>query len=65
VAALGALSQESHPLLHSLVFGEAVVNDATAIVLVRAVQHVRGHAALSGATLAAMLANFARLFALR
>lgn len=38
VAALSSLNQDSHPQLHALVFGEAVVNDATSIVLLRAVQ---------------------------
>lgn len=41
VAALQALDQDSQPLLFSLVFGEGVVNDATAVVLLRAVQKIR------------------------
>lgn len=32
------LSQDETPLLYSLVFGEGVVNDATSVVLFRAVQ---------------------------
>ncbi len=32
------LSQDDTPLLYSLVFGEGVVNDATSVVLFRAVQ---------------------------
>ena len=32
------LSQDESPLLYSLVFGEGVVNDATSVVLFRAVQ---------------------------
>jgi NhaP-type Na+/H+ or K+/H+ antiporter len=35
------LEQESSPMLYSLVFGEGVVNDATSIVLLRAVQKIR------------------------
>ena len=32
--------QDRQPLLYSLVFGEGVVNDATSIVLLRAVVHL-------------------------
>lgn len=32
------LNQDDSPLLYSLVFGEGVVNDATSVVLFRAVQ---------------------------
>lgn len=32
------LSQDESPLLYSLVFGEGVVNDATSVVLFRAIQ---------------------------
>jgi NhaP-type Na+/H+ or K+/H+ antiporter len=35
---LQVLSQDDTPLLYSLVFGEGVVNDATSVVLFRAVQ---------------------------
>lgn len=35
------LDQESSPVLFSLIFGEGVVNDATSIVLLRAVQRIR------------------------
>ncbi|XP_042518558.1 sodium/hydrogen exchanger 1-like [Macadamia integrifolia] len=38
VCTLQVLSQDKTPLLHSLVFGEGVVNDATSIVLFNAVQ---------------------------
>ena len=41
VAAMGVLDAEAHGMLHSLVFGEGVVNDATSIVLLRAVQGIR------------------------
>lgn len=41
VAALQVLDPEAQPLLFSLVFGEGVVNDATAVVLLRAVQKIR------------------------
>lgn len=40
VAALQVLDPEAQPLLFSLVFGEGVVNDATAVVLLRAVQKI-------------------------
>eukprot|EP00890_Picochlorum_soloecismus_P003899 jgi/Picsp_1/450/NSC_00448-R1_sodium hydrogen len=61
VAALQALSSEVHPQLHSLVFGEAVVNDATAIVLLRAIQKIHSQSQLSGSTLFLVLINFFRL----
>jgi hypothetical protein len=35
------LLQDAAPVLYSLVFGEGVVNDATSIVLLRAVQKIR------------------------
>uniref|UniRef100_A0A2P2KLD8 Sodium/hydrogen exchanger n=1 Tax=Rhizophora mucronata TaxID=61149 RepID=A0A2P2KLD8_RHIMU len=38
VCTLQILSQEETPLLYSLVFGEGVVNDATAVVLFNAIQ---------------------------
>ena len=38
VAVLQVLKQERSPLLYSLVFGEGVINDATAVALLRAVQ---------------------------
>ncbi|KAG0582840.1 hypothetical protein M758_3G092200 [Ceratodon purpureus] len=38
VCVLQVLSQDESPLLYSLVFGEGVVNDATSVVLFRAVQ---------------------------
>lgn len=37
VASLSVLDGERHPLLYSLLFGEGVVNDATAIVLLGSV----------------------------
>jgi hypothetical protein len=37
--ALQVLNQDDTPLLYSLVFGEGVVNDATSVVLFRAVQN--------------------------
>lgn len=33
--------QDTAPVLYSLIFGEGVVNDATSIVLLRAVQKIR------------------------
>ncbi len=38
VAVLQVLKQDRNPLLYSLVFGEGVINDATAVALLRAVQ---------------------------
>ena len=38
MAVLQVIRQDSHPLLYSLVFGEGVMNDATSIALLRAVQ---------------------------
>lgn len=38
VAVLQVLQQERMPLLYSLVFGEGVINDATSVALLRAVQ---------------------------
>eukprot|EP00246_Nothoceros_aenigmaticus_P008932 TRINITY_DN241_c1_g1_i2.p1 TRINITY_DN241_c1_g1~~TRINITY_DN241_c1_g1_i2.p1 ORF type:complete len:317 (-),score=29.29 TRINITY_DN241_c1_g1_i2:33-983(-) len=38
VCTLQVLSQDETPLLYSLVFGEGVVNDATSVVLFRAIQ---------------------------
>ena len=38
VAVLQVLKQDRSPLLYSLVFGEGVINDATAVALLRAVQ---------------------------
>lgn len=34
------LNQDETPLLYSLVFGEGVVNDATSVVLYRAVENI-------------------------
>ena len=65
MAALGAIDRGAHPQLHALVFGEAVVNDAVSIVLVRAVQRLRGESGLTAAALAAVLASFTRLCLLR
>ena len=49
VAVLQVLKQDRSPLLYSLVFGEGVINDATAVALLRAVQvgsitHIEGPA---------------------
>lgn len=54
VAALQALNAAHQPQLQALVFGEGIVNDATAIVLLRAVQHVRSEAQLSGEALGSL-----------
>ena len=57
--------QEATPLLYSLVFGEGVVNDATSIVLLRAIQRIHGLPQLSGATLGEIVSNFSQLFIFR
>ncbi|GAB4816740.1 hypothetical protein N2152v2_003786 [Parachlorella kessleri] len=62
IATLQMLDQEATPLLYSLVFGEGVVNDATSIVLLRAIQRIHGLPQLSGATLGEIVANFSQLF---
>ncbi|CAI5537073.1 unnamed protein product [Closterium sp. Naga37s-1] len=65
VSVLQVLDQEEQPLVYSLVFGEGVVNDATSIVLFRAVQQLAlspaAHA-LSLATLLNVLSDFLYLF---
>eukprot|EP00198_Chlamydomonas_reinhardtii_P005782 XP_001695118.1 predicted protein [Chlamydomonas reinhardtii] len=43
VAVLGLLSPRSQPQLFSLVFGEGIVNDATSVVLLGALQRVARH----------------------
>ncbi len=42
VAVLQVLRPDRAPLLYSLVFGEGVINDATAVALLRAVQVTSG-----------------------
>lgn len=61
VSALQALNGGSSPQLHALVFGEAVVNDATAIVLLRAVQNIRTVAQLTLDELLSVLSSFFQL----
>ncbi|CAI5469958.1 unnamed protein product [Closterium sp. Yama58-4] len=65
VSVLQVLDQEEQPLVYSLVFGEGVVNDATSIVLFRAVQQLAlsptAHP-LSLATLLNVLSDFLYLF---
>lgn len=66
VASLQVLSKAREPLLHSLVFGEGVMNDATAIVLLRAVQQQLADGAaeaLSLQTALGLLSDFTYLFA--
>ena len=46
-------------------FGEGVVNDATSIVLLRAIQRIHGLPQLSGATLGEIVSNFSQLFIFR
>ncbi|KAG2439318.1 hypothetical protein HXX76_004677 [Chlamydomonas incerta] len=67
VASLSVLDGERHPLLYSLLFGEGVVNDATAIVLLGAVSNLNASdesEALGLAQLWALALQFLRLFAL-
>ncbi|KAL4426691.1 hypothetical protein ABPG77_004747 [Micractinium sp. CCAP 211/92] len=68
VAALQILDADQAPMLYSLVFGEGIVNDATSIVLLRAVQKIRqvGHRSsqLNADTLLLIIGNFAQLFVL-
>ncbi|KAJ8748355.1 hypothetical protein K2173_002992 [Erythroxylum novogranatense] len=61
VCALQILNQEETPLLYSIVFGEGVVNDATAVVLFNAIQrfdlsHITSSIAIQ------LLGNFLYLF---
>nr|XP_019711217.1 sodium/hydrogen exchanger 2 isoform X2 [Elaeis guineensis] len=61
VCTLQVLSQDETPLLYSLVFGEGVVNDATSIVLFKAIQNFDpGHA--DAVTVLKFVANFFYLF---
>lgn len=64
VAALQILDPEATPVLYSLVFGEGVVNDASAIVLLRAVEKISRSSQLNGDTLLLICGNFMRLFTL-
>jgi NhaP-type Na+/H+ or K+/H+ antiporter len=48
-----------------MVFGEGVVNDATSIVLLRAIQKVSGAPQLNVTTLGQLVANFSQLFVFR
>jgi solute carrier family 9 (sodium/hydrogen exchanger), member 8 len=61
VAALQAIDGSQFPQLHALVFGEAVVNDATAIVLLKAVQNIRTEAQLTWTALGYILKSFIQL----
>ncbi|EFJ20533.1 hypothetical protein SELMODRAFT_233139 [Selaginella moellendorffii] len=61
VATLQLLHQDETPLLYSLVFGEGVVNDATAVVLFRAVQRFE-EAGLDGKAALRMIYEFVYLF---
>ena len=55
------LNQDETPLLYSLVFGEGVVNDATSVVLFKAIQRFDlSHITSSNAI--QLLGNFSYLF---
>ncbi|MED6182283.1 monovalent cation:H+ antiporter, CPA1 (nhx1) [Stylosanthes scabra] len=57
VCTLQVLNQDETPLLYSLVFGEGVVNDATSVVLLKAIQNFDlSH--IDFATTSELLANF-------
>ncbi|KAL1372568.1 hypothetical protein HN51_002693 [Arachis hypogaea] len=61
VCTLQVLNQDETPLLYSLVFGEGVVNDATSVVLLKAIQNFDlSH--IDFATASELLANFLYLF---
>jgi len=61
VAALQAIDGAAFPQLHALVFGEAVVNDATAIVLLKALQNIQTQAQLTWTALGHILQSFIQL----
>ncbi|GJP51043.1 hypothetical protein CLOM_g10213 [Closterium sp. NIES-68] len=61
VCTLQVLDQGEQPLVYSLVFGEGVVNDATSIVLFRAVQKLQ-HDVLDLPALAGIASDFLYLF---
>lgn len=61
VCTLQVLHQDETPLLYSLVFGEGVVNDATSVVLFRAVQKF-DFSRLDGVTVIYIVADFLYLF---
>ncbi|KAK9828842.1 hypothetical protein WJX72_002378 [[Myrmecia] bisecta] len=62
VATLQVLNQDTHPMLFSLVFGEGVCNDATAIVLLGAVSKIQYADQLTIASVGNILVNFSYLF---
>ncbi|KAG1365182.1 Sodium/hydrogen exchanger 2 [Cocos nucifera] len=61
VCTLQVLSQDETPLLYSLVFGEGVVNDATSIVLFKAIQNFDAEH-VDVVTVLKFVANFFYLF---
>lgn len=61
VCVLQVLDQDEHPLVYSLVFGEGVVNDASSVVLFRAVQRVDSSAWDAG-NYAGIVGSFVYLF---
>ncbi|KAK9803320.1 hypothetical protein WJX73_001939 [Symbiochloris irregularis] len=65
VAVLQVLQQDRMPLLYSLVFGEGVINDATSVALLRAVQDLGVTSAepLHFSTILTVFAKFIYLFA--
>lgn len=64
VATLQVLKPDAYPILHSLVFGEGVVNDATSLVLLRALDKLRSWKQLSREGLRMLLLRFSSLFVL-
>eukprot|EP00958_Prasinococcus_capsulatus_P015113 scaffold1603_cov415-Prasinococcus_capsulatus_cf.AAC.21 len=62
VATLALIDSETQPMLHSILFGESVVNDATAIVLFHAVRKYAGKGFLSSQTGLGITFDFIFLF---
>eukprot|EP00891_Asterochloris_glomerata_P003501 jgi/Astpho2/3501/e_gw1.00056.5.1_t len=62
VAVLQVLKQDRNPLLYSLVFGEGVINDATAVALLRAVQALGSGLEVEGTAVVAIFGRFLYVF---
>ena len=62
ISTLALIDPEAQPLLHSILFGESVVNDATGIVLFHAVRKYAGKGFLSSQTGLGITLDFIFLF---
>jgi len=62
VCTLQVINQDETPRLYSLVFGEGVVNDATAVVLFNAIKNLN-IGQLKGGVVLKVIADFLYLFA--